>query len=590
MKLFEGTDPFRSRLVTKLRGASSKLESELTASELAQLIEKPPEAKMGDYALPCFRLAKIWKTAPVEIAHELQLSIEAMKLPWLAKIEVAGAFLNFFIARSALAQDVLGRVLDGSFFELQDIRSANAGTKIMVEFSQPNTHKEFHVGHARNVCLGDTLCRLFRYLGFPIVAANYIGDEGTHVAKCLWQVDKKGGLPANTAHPAYWYGQCYVEASRRLSSASPQERLVYNREISKILAELENKRGKFYTLWLESRNQCMDEFRRIYAWLDVHFDCYFYESELSSESQAIVDEYIAKGLFQESEGAWGIDMRASKLGFFMARKSDGTTPYITKDLALARHKFGQHQIDRSIYVVGSEQEFHFKQLFKALELMGFDRAKNCFHLSYAHVRLPDGKMSSRVGNTLSFAFLRDELLKELMPYLDKYRSEWSDAELQETADRLAIGAIKYGMLASDPAREIVFDLKSWTAFEGDTGPYLLYSYARARSVLSRCEGHGWGHALSSLDRLDKDIEWELLRLIYDYNQTVVQSCESYKPSILCHHLFAMCKAFNRFYAEVSIIKCQDEDERSALIALLAAFLAVLCHGLQLLGISPPESM
>jgi len=587
-------DPVRSELAKKLYAKLVEVykTDDLTEVDVFRLLERPPEAHLGDYAFPCFRFAKSLRKSPIAIADALSKEFTTQDCePWIQEIKPVGAFLNIFTNKAHLASSLLPSVLDNSYFSPKKTLSTHSKKRVMVEFSQPNTHKEFHIGHARNLCLGDSLCRILRYLGYNTIAVNYPGDEGTHVAKCLWQVLEHGnGAPASEPNKAYWYGQKYVEAVRTLNEASPEDKTRYEKKISSILADIEAKRGPVYELFQKSRQECIDDFKKIYTWMDTHFDHYFFESEVSEEAQKIVDEFIAKGLFKESEGAVGIDMSEYKLGFFMARKSDGSTPYITKDLALARRKFKDFHIEHSIYVVGSEQNFHFQQLFKALELMGFEQAKNCFHLSYAHVRAPSGKMSSRDGTALPFAYLRGELLKELGPYLAKYKDQWTEKEVVQTADRLAVGAIKYGMLSSDPSKEIVFDLSAWTSFEGNTGPYLMYSYARTRSVLSKAKEQGIESSFAHLDLIKHPHAHELLRNIYDFNETVNQSCEHYKPSILANYLYNMCKAFNRFYAEVPILKSQSVDERGALMSLLEAFSITLKKGLFLLGISPPERM
>ncbi len=593
-KHIQEMDPVRSelsqRIFTVLKRSFETMD--LTVEDVFKLLERPPEANLGDYAFPCFRFAKTMRKSPALVAETIKAAFTPEdKAPWIAELRVVGAFLNFFMNQAQLAAHLIPEVIAEHFFALPQTRAHCAQERVMIEFSQPNTHKEFHVGHARNVCLGDALCRIFGYMGFDLIAANYIGDEGTHVAKCLWQVlDEGDGAPVDEPNKAHWYGQRYVAATRKLSEASPEEKLQYEKKISSILADLEAKRGKSYSVWQKSRQECLDDFKRIYAWMKVHFDHYFFESDVSEEAQAIVDEFMAKGLFKSSEGAVGIDLSESKLGFFMARKSDGSTPYITKDLALARRKFEDFKIKHSVYVVGSEQNFHFQQLFKALEMMGFEQAKNCFHLSYAHVKVPEGKMSSRTGNVLPFAYLRDSLLKELAPYLEKYKGEWKDEDILRMADQIAVGAIKYGMLSSDPGKEIVFDITSWTAFEGNTGPYLMYSYSRTRSVLAKCAQQGFVRSFDHFDTLVHPAAHDLLRFMSDFNPTVLQACEHYKPSILANHLYNMCRAFNRFYADVSILKANTDAERGALISLVEAFSMTLRKGLFVLGIEAPERM
>ncbi len=587
-------DPLRSEIAKKIYTKLNehfKME-DISESDLFRLLERPPEASLGDFALPCFRFAKAMRKSPIAIADTIKGFFKPEELaPWIQEFKPVGAFLNVFINKSHLAGSLIPRVLSEAYFSPKVTRDLHKKKRVMIEFSQPNTHKEFHVGHARNVCLGDALCRLYRYLGYDLISANYLGDEGTHVAKCLWQVLEHGsGAPASEKNKAYWYGQKYVEATRLLKEATPENKIIYEKKVSSILADLEAKRGKTFEVFQKSRLECIHDFKKIYEWMDIHFDHYFFESEVSEEAQSIVDEYIKKGLFKESDGAIGIDLSDYKLGFFMARKSDGTTPYITKDLALARRKFEDFHIEKSIYVVGSEQNFHFEQLFKALELMGFKQAKDCFHLSYAHVKLPEGKMSSRSGNVLSFAFLRENLLKELAPYLEKYKGQWGEEEITQTADQLAVGAIKYGMLSSDPVKDIVFDIQAWTSFEGNTGPYLMYTYARTRSVLNKAQEQGFVKTYDHFDRLTHLYAHEILRCIYDFNDVVKQSCEHYKPSILANYMYNMCKSFNRFYAEVSILKSESHEERGALLSLLEAFSLTLKKGLFLIGISPPERM
>lgn len=594
LELLKEMDSIRGELAESIVALllKRKLPEDFDEAGIFHMLEKPPESHLGDYALPCFRFSKVMKRNPQHIAEEFRDEFARENLnPWVERVETKGAFLNFFVDKTLLASHLLAKVQDATYFQLPKAHAEFEKTRVMIEFSQPNTHKEFHVGHARNVCLGDSLCRIFRYLGYDVVAANYIGDEGTHVAKCLWQVVEAGGPPSDPAvNKAHWYGQNYVAASKRLEHSSQEEKKEAMAKISSILSQLEMKNGPYYEVWKQSRNECLDDFKAIYKWLDAQFDHYFFESELTDDAQKIVDEFVSKGLFSESEGAIGVDLSPYRLGFFMARKSDGTIPYITKDLVLARRKFDGFKVDRSIYVVGSEQNFHFEQLFKALELMGFPQAKDCFHLSYAHVRLPEGKMSSRSGTMLSFAFLRDKLLEELLPYLEKYKDQWDAEELNKTADQLAVAAIKYGMLSSDPAKEIIFDIKVWTSFEGNTGPYLVYSYARTKSILAKCAEKGFKASLDYCECLEMASAKELLRYLYDFNDMVKQACEHYKPSTIANHLFNMCKAYNRFYADVPILKASSDEERSALIALLETFAKILKQGLLLLGITPPERM
>jgi arginyl-tRNA synthetase len=450
------------------------------------------------------------------------------------------------------------------------------------------------VGHGRNVCLGDSLSRIYKYNGYNVIPVNYIGDEGTHIAKCLWGVKKYQGpaLTDDIKNKAEWLGMRYVEANNLLKSVEDNLELkkTYQDEISKIHHQIESKTGSEYQLWEKTRQYCLDDFNSIYEWLDVHFDHFFYESEVSEDSQKIVDEYIKSGLFYEDQGAIGFDMSDVKLGFFIARKKDGTTLYATKDLALAKVKFNDFKIDRSIYVVGSEQNFHFKQVFHALKKMGFKQAEHCYHLSYGMVVRPEGKMSSRAGNSFTFLQLINLVIEEINIYLEKYKTEWDANQLQTTAHQLAVGAIKYGMLYADPNKEIVFDPKEWVSFEGNSGPYLMYSYARSQSIIKKAHDEKIESKNPDFSLLNHESERELMRFMYDFNHTVIYAAENYKPSTLATHLFFMCKAYNRFYVEVSVLKAETLELKTARLSLIESFSKTLKVGLHLLGITPPDKM
>ena len=562
--------------------------------EITQIIEKPPESALGDFAFPCFRFSKPLRQSPQAIAESLAGRLRSLGDPWIARVEVKSAFLNIFVNPSKMAEFTLPNVLNGTFFSILSNAKSNQNTKTMVEFSQPNTHKEFHVGHGRNVCLGDSLVKIYRYNGFPVVPVNYIGDEGAHVAKCLWQslsyLKENPESLASATNKAEWYNQRYVEATIKLDEANPEDKKLFHAEISEALKSIEAQKGGTFELWKSSRQECLENFERIYQWLGVSFDYVFFESEVSQECQAIVDEGIKSGLFTESDGAYGVDLKDFKLGYFLARKRDGNSLYITKDLALAKRKFRDFKIERSIYVVGDEQSFHFKQLFKVLEMMGFEQAKQCYHLAYGMVVLPEGKMSSRKGNSFTFGQLRDYVESEIQKYLEKYIGVWTPEQLKETAERLTLGAIKYGMLSMDPNREIVFEPKLWVSFEGDSGPYLMYAYARTRSILAKGQGEGFTPSLDYLERLVSDTEKNLIRSIYDFNGAVESAARNYRPSNIANHLYEMCKCFNRFYADTPVLKASDKGLVESRLALVAAFGETLSRGLKLLGIETVEKM
>lgn len=587
-------DYLAEKIYTLLLAIPGSSELGISAKDIYGMMEKPPEDNMGDFALPCFRFAKALKLPPPKIAGALCDGLAIDTSGWVERAAVVNAFLNVYVDKKRMASAIVPLALNGNLYNYP-IAAAKSRDRVMVEYSQPNTHKEFHVGHMRNVCLGSCLVNLFRYCGYDVTAANYFGDEGAHIAKCLWMMKRTGATPPAGIDKGAWLGDVYVKSSLALDEAKDDIRKTYDAEISAVLRGIESKQGEWYQLWLETKEWSLAAFRDVYKWMGVEFDRDFFESEVSAESQSIVEECLKKGVFKEDQGAIGVDLSDYKLGFMLARKRDGNTLYATKDLALARRKFDQFKIDRNIYVVGNEQAHHFKQVFKTLELMGFTQASKCFHLSYGMVSLPSGKMSSRLGNTVPFMNLKDLMLAEINNILAKYKDEWSPQEIAETAKRICIGAIKYGMLQSDPLKEIIFDMKDWLSFEGNTGPYLMYGYSRSMSVLRKAQEQGhkpWtvGEAATATFQLTEASEKELLRFIYDFNTVVQESCEHYRPSHLCTHLFSMCKAFSRFYADVPILKAENETVIRMRLSLMDAFARTLKQGLALLGITPPERM
>ena len=591
-------DPCKTHLAKTILEVLAKFDGAdqigLTPDDVFAMLEKPPQDGMGDFALPCFRFAKALKLPPPKIAATIAESLHADQSGWVAKAVTVNAFCNIYINQNKMAATVLPDVLSAKAFHYP-ILAKDTGARVMIEYSQPNTHKEFHIGHLRNVCLGSALVKLFRYCGYDVTAANYLGDEGAHIAKCLWMIKKLGTSPSPSDDKGAWLGSVYVKAAKTLEGLKGDDLAATEKELSAVLAGIESKKGEWFDLWRETREWSLDAYKTIYEWIGAEFDRDFFESEVSEESQEIVDEYIKKGVFKEDQGAIGADLNDHKLGFMLVRKRDGNTLYATKDLVLARRKFDEFKIDRSIYVVGNEQNHHFRQVFKTLELMKFPQATKCSHLSYGHVVGPDGKFSSRAGNTVPFSKLKDSILAELHIILSKYKGDWPDSEINETAKRLCIGALKYGMLQADPAREIIFDIKDWLSFEGNTGPYLMYSYARTMSIVRKATEAGHkpfspDEAKSASFKIEAISEQELLRAIYDFNTVVRDSTEQCRPNHLCSHLYYMCKSFNRFYSDVPVLKAESEDIIRMRLSLILAFALTLKQGLALIGITPPERM
>lgn len=558
---------------------------DLSLEDILGHLGAAPNLKMGHFAFPCFPLAKVAKMGPPQISGKL---LEHIKTSDGIKAVQQGPYLNFVVSPNAYGPLVLEEILNGEFFKK---KISKDDRKTMIEYSQPNTHKELHVGHMRNLCLGNAIVRLCQYAGIETIPTTFPGDVGTHVAKCLWYYKYHNSEQPPADHKGAWLGRLYSNASNLLEDQKGTEQEDKNREVlTQILKELEEGTGEYFDLWKETREWSIDLMKEAYSWAGVEFDRWFWESEVDSPSLELAKEFHGKGLFKEDDGAIGIDLSDHKLGFCILIKKDGNGLYATKDMFLAKLKFDEFKIDRSIYVVDNRQAHHFKQVFKILELMGFEQSKDCFHLQYDVVELPDGPMASRKGNIIPLMDLINQMegtIKE--NYLNKYLEDgsWTKEEIDSTATMIANGAIKYGMIRIDNNRKIVFDMNEWLKLDGETGPYLQYVHARINSLAEKLE---YSDSAVNWSKLDTSQEEALLQKLSQFN-TIVESCvEQLKTIHLTSYLFELGKLFNSFYAECPIGKLEDEELKKARLALAVATGKVMKKGLEVLGIPSPMKM
>ena len=582
-------DPLRKQVAQAIESVLPEAwVDRLTLDELSQALVEPPNPEMGDLAFGCFQMAKALRKGPPQIAGELQkaLAPNLAKFPALESVQAVGPYLNFRLSPKGTGELLLNSVLNGTFFQTQLTEKT---PKTMIEFSQPNTHKELHVGHMRNACLGDALVRIKRYAGFSIVSSTFPGDVGTHVAKCLWYMKYHNTEVPPATDRGEWLGSMYTKGYLKLEDETGTPLEAENREkLTMILKQLEHKKGEFYDLWKETREWSITLMKQVYDWADVHFDKWFWESEVDAPSVQYVKGLFAEGKLVQSQGAVGMDLSDVNLGFCLLLKSDGTGLYATKDLELARRKFQTEGIERSMYVVDMRQALHFQQVFKALERLGFEQAKNCFHLQYNFVELPDAAMSSRKGNIVPIMDLVHNMEKMVKDnYLARYQGDWSSDEISLVAKQVALGAIKYGMVKIDNNKKIVFDMQEWLKLDGDSGPFIQYSTARVQSLVKK------------LGPLEPGIEWgllghaaerKLMGHLMNFHTVVVTSAEEDRPSIICTYLLEAAKKFNHFYHECSIGQAETPQLKNARLALASATGHILVQGLELLGIPSPERM
>lgn len=581
--MFINHDQFQSELALAIsQSINSTFSFAFPVEKIYSLFGPTPSKEAGDLSFPLFILAKELKTNPAQAAKTLA---EAQtKWPeFVSRVSSAGPYLNFFFDFNKIAKTLIPQINTGEFFKKKLTQNT---PKTMIEFSQPNTHKELHVGHMRNLCLGDALIRLHRYSGFDIVSTTFPGDVGTHVAKCLWYLKfhYKGEIP--TERKGAWLGTLYTAGNNLLEEQRGTDQEAKNREqLTLILKELEQKSGPYFELWKETREWSIELMNEVYQWADVTFDVWYWESEVDSDSVKTARKYFESGLFKEDNGCIGIDLSEYKLGFCMILKTDGNGLYATKDIELARRKFQDFKIEKSIYVVDKRQEHHFKQVFKTLELMGFEEAKNCLHLQYDFVELPDGAMSSRKGNIVALGALIDNMVKMIKDqYLSRYQGEWTQEEIDSSAQVIAKGAIKYGMTRIDPSKKIVFDMNEWLKLDGESGPYAQYVYARINSMLKKL-----GPAATGEVKIQEKQEAELVSILMNFNHAVEQATTQYRPSVLTSYIYELARAFNSFYAECPVGSA-EASVKSSRLQLAHAVAQTLKTGLKLLGINTPERM
>jgi len=547
-------------------------------ADASTLLEVPPNPQLGDYALPCFMLAKERKKSPVIVAQELAAAISA---PFLVESRAVGPYVNFFIKKDLFAKEVIQAVLSQkTIYGTQEKKS----DKVMIEYSQPNTHKAFHVGHLRGTSIGESLARILRHAGYDVIQANYSGDTGAHIAKWLWYytTHDRTEPPTDPHEREAWIARMYVNAVKALADQPEREE-----EVGKILLELDARTpGELNDIYLKTRQWSIDAFNTIYSDLHAHFDHWFFESEVEERGKVISHDLVARGIAKEDDDAIIVDLESKNLGVWVLLRKDGTALYSAKDLALAEVKFNTYHIDRSLYIIGAAQGLHMQQLFETLRQMGFPQTEKCYHLSMNEVRLPTGKMSSRTGQNILYSDMREEVAEHATREVLERHPDWEPARVKIVVDKVITAALKFDMLAIDPNKSLIFDTKRATEFEGETGPYLQYTYARANSIIAKTGGVV---TLGTGALLTHEKETELLRQLSLFPSIVARAADEYAPSHVAHHCTSLAKAFNSFYHDCPVLSAEGELKNDRL-ALVHATIAVLRSGLDLLAIDALEEM
>ena len=549
---------------------------ELTLEEITALIEVPPNKDMGDFAFPCFKLAKVFRKAPNMIAAELSEKIEAKGV--ISNVTPLGGYINFFVNKSQLAETVIKDVLTKK--EKYGHSDLGQDKAVVIDFSSPNIAKPFHIGHIRTTVIGNALYKIYDSQGYNTVRINHLGDYGTQFGKLIVAFKLWGNKEAVEANPIPELLKLYIQFHDEAERHPEMED-----EARAWFTKLENGDKEAKELWQWFRDESLKEFARVYDLLDIEFDSYNGESFYSDKMDRVIDIIKDKGLLQESQGTNIVDLEEYNMPPALITKNDGSTLYMTRDLAAALYRKENYDFEKCIYVVGSQQSLHFQQLFKVLELVGFEWAKDMVHVPFGMVALEEGTMSTRKGRVV---FLEDVLKQAIEKTKETMLAKNPNAlNVDEIAKQVGVGAVVFQELSNSRIKDYTFSWSRTLSFEGETGPYVQYTHARCCAVLRKAE-----------EEVTTDINYELLndvdsaevlKVIASFNKTILNAMRKNEPHIITRFVLDLAQAFNKFYHDNSIL-VEDAELRKARLALVCATRQALENGLKLLGMQAPERM
>lgn len=565
----------REVIIKLLKKSLEEAGAELKEEEIGKFIEIPKNHEMGDYAFPCFFLVNKLKQEPDQIAIEIRKNIGNIPQE-LEDIQSVGPYINFFVNRKELAVNLVKEISRKK--EKFGKSVIGKGTRTMVEFPSPNTNKPLHVGHLRNMSLGESVSRILEFNGEKVIRANLNNDRGIHICKSMLAYQRYGkDKEPKKIKSDHFVGDFYVMFNNRVKTNKSLEKQVHE-----LLRKWEEGDKETRKLWKKMNKWALNGFKQTYKRFGIIFDKEYYESEIYTKGREIILEGVKKGLFQKKGEGVTVDIKKPKLGKKFLLRPDGTSVYMTQDIYLAKLKSNQFKLNKSIYVTGNEQEYHFKILFLLLKKLNFNFSDNLYHLSYGMVNFPYGKMKSREGQVADADDLIDSVQKLVKKELQS-RNKLSKKQLESRSLKITLAAIKYFLLKVDVKKNMLFDPKKSINFEGDTGPYLLYSYARAGSILRKAKIEKKQFDISKLE--PKEIE--LVKKLSQFPEIVLSSYKSMNPSLIANYSYQLAQTFNEFYHACPVIGSEQEPFR---LELVGAFRHVLKNSLNLLGIEILEEM
>lgn len=533
----------------------------------ADMIETPPDSSLGDYALPCFKLSKMLRMPPQRIAAKLSGELTCPN--FIEKIEAVSGYLNFYLQKGAYAKLVIDEMLDKK-------PAAANGRKIIIEYSSPNIAKPFHIGHLCSTVIGDSLSKIYSYLGYSVIRINHLGDYGTQFGKLISAYKRWGDENALQNDPISELFRIYVKFH-----AEAKEDPELEEEARAYFKNLEDGNPEETAIWQRFRELSLNKFSEIYKRLQVGFDSYAGESFYSDKMQAVVDELKNKNLLIKSSGAQVVDLSDRGLPPCLILKSDGASLYATRDIAAAIYRKKTYDFEKCIYVVGLPQTLHFQQFFTVLEKTGYEWSKNCLHVGFAHVRFKDGQMSTRNGKVVLLEDVLDESVKRAKAKIGE--SAFQPDDVDKAAEKVGIGAVRYTFLKAGREREILFDWDEVLDFNGDSGPYVQYTFARANSILNKAKSIDDEYRIISVC----EPEWNLILHLNAFHPAVIEAAERNEPSVITRYVSELSHLYNRFYNACPVIGSENEAFR---LKLTEAVSSTIKTALSLIGIECVDKM
>ncbi|OKZ77325.1 MAG: arginine--tRNA ligase [Clostridium sp. 27_14] len=568
----------------------AKTIENVESKEIYTYIEVPKDTKNGDYAFPCFRLAKTLRKSPPEIANQIKEKLEENGISnseIIKKVEIAGGYLNFYISSKIFTKEVLEQISNNEKFGIEPEDDKNKEKNIVIDYSAPNIAKPFHIGHLRSTVIGAALYNIYKYLGYNVTGINHLGDYGTQFGKLIEGYKRWGKEYDIDSDPINELTKIYI----RINTACKEDEQILQ-ACRDNFKKLEDGDSYCVEIWKKFRELSLKEFQRVYNLLGSTFDSWNGEAFYSDKMQEVIEILEKSGKLKESQGAKIVELEKQGINTpCIIVKSNGSSTYATRDLAAILYRARNYNFDKALYVTSYEQVLHFKQVFATAKYLGLDEKyiKGLEHVSFGMVLLPTGKMSTREGNIVKLEELLNEAIERAKEIIEQKNPELENKE--EVAKKVGIGAIIFNDLSNSRVKDEVFDWNNILNFQGETGPYIQYTYVRTKSVLKKAgiKIDNIPFDMVNFDSLEDTYSQNIIKLLYDFHNILVQVTEKNEPSILSRYLIELAKAYSVFYNENRIM-VEDVNIKNSRIYLTFAVGKVLKIGANLLGMDMPEKM